>query len=70
MSETKAKISLQSLLYRTTEQIFKMIGEGVEARNYNMIAKWGWNGTSDQARYKQAFRSDPSSTTANWSETR
>lgn len=74
VTETRSEVPLQSLLNHTSERVFSILhASNVEFQSgtYKMIHKWGMDGTSDQSRYKQAFRSTSvPSTSESWSETR
>lgn len=58
ISETSCKIPLQSLLNHTTQRIFKIPHISLPQTNlidFEVIYKWGCDGSSGQAKYKQTF---------------
>lgn len=61
VTESKAEIELQSLLDHTTCRILdsqKDILERVptdSTQNLTLFGKWGFDGTTGQSKYKQAF---------------
>lgn len=56
VSETEAKIQLQSLLDHTTNRILNINNVKPETRKLILISKWGCDGASGQSIYKQKFQ--------------
>lgn len=54
VSDTKCKVSLQSLLNPTVEKIVNLPLEG-NNENYEFIFKWKFNGSGNHLMYKQTF---------------
>lgn len=73
VTETKSSVPLQSLLNHNSERIFNILshtGTRFEAGEFKLLGKWGLDGSSDQALYRQSF-SDPSASTSKaWNVTR
>lgn len=59
VTESSAEISLQALLDLTVQRIFQTIRlssmQYEEIKNFTMVSKWGFDGSGEQARYKQTF---------------
>jgi len=66
VTECSAEVKLQALLNHTTERILLTQMDVIKSlssekvRNFNLICKWGCDGTSGQSRYKQKFTNDGS----------
>lgn len=58
-TEKGSKVPLQQLLDHTASRVLKIVTEifkkYIEEGEYTLVYKWGMDGTSDQARYKQRF---------------
>ena len=61
VTESKAEVSLQSMLDITTERIFGVISEDFSFPSsshpiqYTLISKWGFDGSGSQSAYNQPF---------------
>lgn len=59
VSETGCYVPLQNLLNHTSGRILKVVSEilaiEIEAGEYELISKWGIDGSSDQSKYRQKF---------------
>ncbi len=58
-SEVKSRVPLQDLVNHTSARIFKLMkfkNIQYEDGQYELIHKWGMDGTSNQARYRQKFQ--------------
>lgn len=59
VTESDAKIRLQSLLDLTTNRILKTIQHNsADKKSLKLISKWGFDGASSQSNYKQKSHSD------------
>jgi hypothetical protein len=58
VTETSAKIKLQALLDITTRRIMMPIVIDSDCKELTLISKWGFDGASNQANYKQKIQSD------------
>ncbi|CAH0563057.1 unnamed protein product [Brassicogethes aeneus] len=67
ITETSCRVPLQSLLTHTINRILDIysIGKIVGSKNYEMIYKWGCDGSSGHARYKQRYMSPDAESDAN-----
>lgn len=62
ITESACKLSLQNLLDKTTERIFKSLQNMVERNDthfehnsYTLVSKWSCDGASDQSEYNMRF---------------
>lgn len=59
LTDTTARIKLQPLLDITAKRIFKAINiDSTDCKELTMISKWGMDGASNQANYKQKMTTD------------
>lgn len=69
VTEISAEVKLQALLNHTCERILSVQTDRINAlnsevvKNFRLICKWGFDGSSGQSEYKQKFASDDSSDT-------
>lgn len=55
---TSAKIKLQALLDITTRRIMMLLDIDSDYKELTLISKWGFDGASNQANYKQKIQTD------------
>lgn len=55
VTDSSAKIALQALLDLTVNRIFETIRspDAIQDKQLILISKWGFDGASNQSRYKQ-----------------
>lgn len=58
VTETSAKIKLQALLDITTRRIMMPLVMDSDCKELTLISKWGFDGASNQANYKQRIQTD------------
>lgn len=58
VTDTFAKIQLQSLLDKTAQRILQSLSIDIQDKQLCMISKWGFDGASNQSRYKQKMDSE------------
>lgn len=61
INEVKCEVPLQSLLNHTAEKIMKLVplNEKInEVDNYELICKWGFDGSGSHSTYKQVFQDE------------
>jgi len=61
VSESSSNIPLQNLLDHTVQRIFQIPTIQIISQSYNfeMIYKWGCDGSGGHSRYKQIFKTQP-----------
>jgi len=66
VSESASNIPLQNLLDHTVQRIFQIPTIQIISQSYNfeMIYKWGCDGSGGHSRYKQIFKTQPDKTDA------
>lgn len=62
VTETSAKIKLQALLDITTRRIMMPLVINSDCQELTLISKWGFDGASNQANYKQKIQTDNETT--------
>lgn len=58
ITDSSAKITLQDLLDITAKRILESLDHDVQYKHLTLISKWGFDGASNQNRYKQKMDSD------------
>lgn len=58
VTDNSAKITLQGLLDKTAQRILESLPEVTNEKCLTMICKWGFDGASNQSRYKQSMSGD------------
>lgn len=58
VTDSSARITLQSLLDITVKRILESLPNDVQDKELNLISKWGFDGASNQSRYKQKMEGD------------
>lgn len=53
VTDSSARITLQALLDITVKRILESLPESVQNKDLKLISKWGFDGASNQSRYKQ-----------------
>lgn len=53
VTDSSARITLQALLDITVKRILQSLSGNVENKQLKLISKWGFDGASNQSRYKQ-----------------
>lgn len=58
VSDSSAKITLQGLLDITVRRILESFSNNVKDKQLTLVSKWGFDGASNQSRYKQKMDSE------------
>lgn len=57
VTDSSAKITLQSLLDITAKRVLKSLPDNIKGKEMILVSKWGCDGASSQSRYKQKLDS-------------
>lgn len=58
VTDSSARISLQALLDITVKRILEGLSDNVQNKDLKLISKWGFDGASNQSRYKQKMEGE------------